>query len=40
MNRQMKRNGIKPWDTVRIRSVGMIVEAVVMRLYESGRLKV
>lgn len=35
-----EHNGIRPWDTVRIRSAGMIVEAVVMRLYASGRLKV
>ena len=36
----MERNGIKPWGTVRIRSAGTEVLAVVMKLYESGRLKV
>ena len=36
----MERNEIKPWDTVRIRSAGTEVLAVVMKLYESGRLKV
>lgn len=35
----MEENNIKPWDTLRIRSAGGLVEAVVMHVYPSGRLK-
>lgn len=35
-----ENNDIKPWDTLRIHSAGLLVEAVVMRVYPSGRLKV
>ena len=33
-------NNIQPWHTVLIRSAGGLAEAVVMRVYASGRLKV
>ena len=36
----MEENEIMPWDTVRIHTSEGLVEAVVMRLYPSGRLKV